>query len=879
MNGSGHHCHHRAPRTVRRAVAAFTVAALVAAACSSDDDVVAEPDATDAPATTAPSSTVAEVDTDLATIELAATTGDPFDRVAVTGLAGLPTDEMALWMRTPDDQTVPDDIFVPVYLDDGDADAQLVVPFHPIDPMGGGDVEFYVARGDDRSPSGPTIEFTIGPMPPADGAWNDFLDEFRAEIDRAADELGSTADELAATDPDDVPDELLPLWLSLAYLDDGTDNSLVGIYDSDLLTDDDRMLLDALSAQMELTDALVADGEAVGFRSPATPPTPAAATDSPSTTSIASTVGPSQSGGDCRSANITVADAADLSDKLTKALNWEITEGGPVEKVLQDLGTVTTVGGFIPGVGWVIGAGGAVFSGIEALHNGIAGLYPSSITSLDAWIDTDEFREDFTHDGQWFEVTVVAESTGWNAAGDIGGTVLSGVSAGASGYLGQGLNIVEGFGLDVGLFGGENLAGQLVGDVSPTFLDFCPQQWEVDITGAPWSRASFVLDRFDTDNESRTYWPVDTGMTLPVEDTLRIEVDFRQFRNQQAWKDFPVRVVPIRVSGPAEIEVDNPMDVVDVDFTVANAHDHSLELDADHGDWVDGPPTYLDGDPLIQRYRHIAAINEDDFPYIVVARSTSTSGLRANGDPPRVHTAVVRLRELIVRPDPASALPGNQIQFTATDRNGNPVEVDWSGTGGTIGPDGVYTAGDTPGTYSVTAVDVNNPDRRTTVTVTIADGDCVVGTWRLRTQPFLDQFMQFVPMGADALEIGGQYITEFRADGSFEGRRENWTWAVTIPDMGIATISIDSVERGTWSIVPGPDGAPDELRVNETNSDATVSVTVEAAGMTMGLPGGEQQFSDAGVAGQGPFTCSGNQMSLTASSDGFTITAELDRIG
>ena len=860
-----------APRTIRRAVACCIVAALVAAACSSDDAAIAEPDPTDPPPTTDTTDTtnVATVDGDLAVIELAATAGDPFDRIAVTGLDGLPTDEIALWMRTPDEDTIPDDIFVPVYLD-GDGNAELVVPFHPADPMTGGDVAFHFGDGDDTH--GPIIEFSIGTMPPAPGAWNAFLDEFRAEIDRAADELGSNADELAATDFDDVPDELLPLKFALTYLDDGTENSLVGIYDSPLLTDDDRMLLDALTARIEPTQAFIPAGEPTGFRRPSTSPSP------PVTMAVPSIARPAQSG-DCRSANITVADAADLSDKLTAALNWEITEGGPVEMVLQDIGTVTTVGGFIPGVGWVVGAGGAVFSGIEALHNGIAGLYPSKITSLDAWIDTDEFREDFVLDGVWFDVTVVAESTGWNAAGDVGGTVLSGLSAGASGYLGQGLNVVEGLGLDLGLFTGENLAGQLIEDLSPTFLNFCPQQWEVDITGEPWSRASVVLDRFDTNDTARTYWPVDTGMTLPVEDTLRIEVNFERFRNQMVWKDFPVRVVPIRVSGPSEIEVDNPMELVDVDFTVENAHDISLELDADHGDWVEGEPTYLDGDPLIQRHTHIAAIDEEDFPYVIVARSASTSGLRANGDPPRVHTAVVRLRELIVTPNPGGVLTGNQLQFTATDRNGNPVEVEWSATGGTIDANGVYTAGDTPGTYTVTAVDVNNPDRRTTVTVEVDDGTCVVGTWRLRTQPFLDQFMQFVPMGADALEVGDQYVTEFRDDGSFEGRRENWTWAVTIPDMGIATTSIDSVERGTWSILPGVDGGPSELRINETSSDSTVSITVEAAGMTMGLPGGEQQFSDAGVSGQGPFSCSGNLMTLTASSDGFTITAELDRIG
>src|SRR5688572_20494366 len=56
---------------------------------------------------------------------------------------------------------------------------------------------------------------------------------------------------------------------------------------------------------------------------------------------------------------------------------------------------------------------------------------------------------------------------------------------------------------------------------------------------------------------------------------------------------------------------------------------------------------------------------------------------------------------LIVSPHPATLNPGASEQFSAVGTGAD--EVLWRATGGTISPTGVYVAGPTPGSFTVTA--------------------------------------------------------------------------------------------------------------------------------------------------------------------------------
>ena len=63
--------------------------------------------------------------------------------------------------------------------------------------------------------------------------------------------------------------------------------------------------------------------------------------------------------------------------------------------------------------------------------------------------------------------------------------------------------------------------------------------------------------------------------------------------------------------------------------------------------------------------------------------------------------------EILVTPDTATVVAGKTRSFTAvgelSDSSTAPIGVQWSATGGTIDPSGVYKAGSTPGSYRVIA--------------------------------------------------------------------------------------------------------------------------------------------------------------------------------
>jgi CubicO group peptidase (beta-lactamase class C family) len=71
--------------------------------------------------------------------------------------------------------------------------------------------------------------------------------------------------------------------------------------------------------------------------------------------------------------------------------------------------------------------------------------------------------------------------------------------------------------------------------------------------------------------------------------------------------------------------------------------------------------------------------------------------------------ATPQLASIVVTPDPAVLAPGAQQQFHAAgfDESGNPFAIDpeWSAQGGSISASGLYTAGASPGPFTVRATD------------------------------------------------------------------------------------------------------------------------------------------------------------------------------
>ena len=93
---------------------------------------------------------------------------------------------------------------------------------------------------------------------------------------------------------------------------------------------------------------------------------------------------------------------------------------------------------------------------------------------------------------------------------------------------------------------------------------------------------------------------------------------------------------------------------------------------------------------------------------------------------------------ITVTPEQAILQPSGTAQFNATVTGLDNTDVVWSATGGTITTDGIYTAGATPGTYTVTAETISgSPTQSATATVVIlpvAAGRVVVDTRQSRAE-------------------------------------------------------------------------------------------------------------------------------------------------
>ncbi|MBZ5602288.1 MAG: hypothetical protein LAO79_08280 [Acidobacteriia bacterium] len=84
-----------------------------------------------------------------------------------------------------------------------------------------------------------------------------------------------------------------------------------------------------------------------------------------------------------------------------------------------------------------------------------------------------------------------------------------------------------------------------------------------------------------------------------------------------------------------------------------------------------------------------------------------------------VTVSIVTAVSVKVSPSSASAAVGTSRQFTATVTGATNTSVTWTATGGTINSSGLFTAGSTTGSFSVTATSVQDTSKTATASVTI----------------------------------------------------------------------------------------------------------------------------------------------------------------
>lgn len=170
----------------------------------------------------------------------------------------------------------------------------------------------------------------------------------------------------------------------------------------------------------------------------------------------------------------------------------------------------------------------------------------------------------------------------------------------------------------------------------------------------------------------------------------------------------------------------------------------------------------------------------------------------------------------------------------------------------------------TDGVTTTTATAATTSSVDTTATQAPSGGagsDCLVGTWVLDSEAFLENFGSiFADAGmpdADVSPLDGTFTVELSADGSLEAEREEWGFRISMPD-GTVIIEINGTETGTWS-------ADDStLTVDTDVSEIEVSAAIEVGDEVIAMPEGQMPIEPPeGIATGSEYTCSNDVLTLT----------------
>jgi len=189
---------------------------------------------------------------------------------------------------------------------------------------------------------------------------------------------------------------------------------------------------------------------------------------------------------------------------------------------------------------------------------------------------------------------------------------------------------------------------------------------------------------------------------------------------------------------------------------------------------------------------------------------------------------------------------GNETASSSTAADTDPADTDQVGT----------QEDDPSGTSS------------TTTSVEVVEAECLVGTWHLREQAFLDQIQTMTgESGITITHESGRYLMIFNADRTLVGIRENWAFRSEM-DEGTIVTTISSTDPGSWSV------AGDQLTIIDEGSEADVKFEFIVDGVSTPFPGGTNTVNSDGFSGTGPFSCVNNVLEFTGP-EGVTATFDL----
>lgn len=189
--------------------------------------------------------------------------------------------------------------------------------------------------------------------------------------------------------------------------------------------------------------------------------------------------------------------------------------------------------------------------------------------------------------------------------------------------------------------------------------------------------------------------------------------------------------------------------------------------------------------------------------------------------------------------------------------------ADESSTTTEDGPDSTTTVPAETTTTPDETTTTQAAETTTTAEATVGGGgdDCLVGTWVLDTESFVENFSSiFAEQGmpeADVSALDGTFTVEMNSDGTYDAVREGWGFAVATSE-GTISIEINGTESGNWST------EGDLLTIDGDVTDLTVDSTVEVDGQVIPIPNSQTPVeTPPGIATDSTFTCSGDTMTLT----------------
>jgi hypothetical protein len=184
-----------------------------------------------------------------------------------------------------------------------------------------------------------------------------------------------------------------------------------------------------------------------------------------------------------------------------------------------------------------------------------------------------------------------------------------------------------------------------------------------------------------------------------------------------------------------------------------------------------------------------------------------------------------------------------------------------SGETTTTTPEAATTTTATATTSTSALTTTTTPATTTTTALSGGGPDCLVGTWVLDSEAFVENFDSiFAEAGmpdAEVSPLDGTFNVGLSADGSLEAQREEWGFRISMPD-GTFIIEINGTETGSWS-------ADDSILTVDTDvSQVEVSASIEVGDQVIAMPEGQFPIEPPeGIATGSSYTCDGDVLTLS----------------